>query len=268
MRGVPAAAALLVCAWMLTAQIASSAGNVKQANRFHKTLPDPADWVDRATDRQPVTWLGQRVDTNTLWLTEFWNRSLTHVASLDGTAPGPGPTFWPHVVATDGTISQFTGDPYVLAAGGIDLQGNVVARRGEQKLYRVDGTWRVREAVQQVYADGWAADRAAYTYFERSGPGVIEVDLSRTGYNGDAPPARVVVRLGTVSIDPNGPPRLGRVLTREFVVVPNDQGKKLRLPVARTPFHVDVRISPTFGPQPHDPRQLGAQVAFRFVPDR
>ena len=48
-----------------------------------------------------VTFLGQSVtDGNPLWLTEFWNRSLSHVASLNGVAPGPGPISAPGLKTT------------------------------------------------------------------------------------------------------------------------------------------------------------------------
>ena len=47
------------------------------------------------------TYLGQAIiDPNGEILTEFWNRSIKHVDSLDGTAPGPGPTSTPLLVRT------------------------------------------------------------------------------------------------------------------------------------------------------------------------
>ncbi len=269
-RAVPLVAAALVLAWMLTGQIAATAGNNKAANREHRMVPAPADWIDRATGGQKVTWLGQLVvEPRVLWLTEFWNRSIANVTSLDATAPGPGPESAPNVISADGTLSQPTGDAYVLAANGVSLQGELVARRGDQKLYRIRGPWRLNDAVWRIYPDGWASDSAAYTYFRRRGPGIVEVDLSRTGYNGDAAPAHAVVRVGTVRIDPRQhQPRIGRLLAERRVLVRNNEARKVRVRVGQTPVQVEVGIGPTFVASPGDPRQLGAQVAFRFLPDR
>src|SRR5262249_9234832 len=120
-RVVPALAAALLLAWMLAGDIGAAAGNDYLASSLEASLPKPLDAIDRLTDRQPVTVLGQYLnnDPNGLWLAEFWNRSVSHVAALDGTAPGPGPTFGPSLVSNDGLLSQYNRDPYILAGPGI-----------------------------------------------------------------------------------------------------------------------------------------------------
>ena len=78
-----------------------------------------------------MLYLGQNINTGAalgLWLTEFWNRSLKHVWSLDGTAPGPGPVLTPDLVATDGRLAPDPGVRYVLAERGVDVDGELVAR--------------------------------------------------------------------------------------------------------------------------------------------
>ena len=121
--------------------------------------------------------------------TEFWNRSLRHVDSLDGSRPGPGPTGTPDIVSTDGTPLAHTGrQPYVLADSGVDAAGarrRDLGRRSSSTAQ--DGPWRLADAEQQVYSDGWAPHWSTYTYFRPSQRGTLDVTLSRTAYNGDAP---------------------------------------------------------------------------------
>ena len=70
-----------------------------------------------------MTFLGQSVkDPNPVWLLEFWNRSLTKVWSLDGTAPGPGATATPDLKSPDGMLTNpDTG--FVLVTPGVDIAG-------------------------------------------------------------------------------------------------------------------------------------------------
>ena len=90
-------------AWLLAGEIAMTVGIDNLANAVPR---EPAaaqlDWVDardRTGSRSPTS--GRRSSTRTaLQLTEFWNRSIDHVDSLDGTAPGPGPTVTPTLIST------------------------------------------------------------------------------------------------------------------------------------------------------------------------
>jgi hypothetical protein len=269
-RPVVAAAAVLSCAWMLTAEIATTVGFNNLADDFRGGLPAQLDWVDRATNRQPVTYLGQAVkDPNLIMLTEFWNRSLRHVYSLDGTAPPPGPTGTPNVVSADGRLSGIPEDSeFVLADNGVTLQAPVIASWGQMRLYQKQGPWRLLEAEQQVYTDRWAPGWSTYTYFTPGQHGTLEVTLSRTAVGGDAPPGNATVTVSTVGFDSDrGGPVQGRVFAERHTVVQNGQQQTLRFPVEKTPVRVEIDITPTFRASTSDPRDLGAQVGFAFVPE-
>ena len=56
--------------------------------------------------------LGQRMSDNPLGVasTEFWNRSIAKVWSVDGTGPGPGHTLTPDLQDVDGTLSPGPAD--------------------------------------------------------------------------------------------------------------------------------------------------------------
>jgi len=267
-RAVAAVAATLVLAWMLTAEITTTAGSANQANAFLAHLPRQLDWVDRASGGKPVTYLGQQIrDPNGLWLTEFWNRSIHHVYSLDGTGPGPGPTLSPNVDSPTGELSSFTGDPYTLADNGVDLQAPVVATGRpytDLRLFSTPRRWRLKDAVQAVDADGWAGPFAGYTYFVPDRSGVMRISLSRTGYNGDAPKARASVLVGTVKLE-SGASVFARVTHRETASVVNGGRTVVDVPVSKTPVRVEVHMAPTFRASPSDPRELGAQVGFEFI---
>jgi hypothetical protein len=270
-RGVAVLAAVLVLAWMVTAEVTSTAGSDHQADAFVANLPAPLDWVDEATGRAPVTYLGQQIkDANGLWLTEFWNRGIDHVYSLDGTAPGPGPTLSPNILTPNGTLSNYTGDRYILADNGVDLQARIVARGKptDLRLYEIPpgGTWQLRSAVQAVYSDGWMGPWAGWTFFHASGPGTVRVVLSRTAYNGNAPAGHATIRVGTVRIDNNQQAQLDVVTATRRARVVNDHQQTIEIPVRQTPVRVEVRITPTFQGATGDTRELGAQVGFTFVP--
>jgi hypothetical protein len=270
---VAAAAAMLCCAWMLTAEIAATVGFDDLANRLRHNLPAQLDWVDRANGRAPTTYLGQAIkDPNGLMLTEFWNRSIQHVYSLDGSAPGPGPAGTPEIVRADGLLARMPDTDYVLGDFGLSMQAEPVARWGQLTLYHrtAAGPWKLHEALQQVYNDSWVPEWSTYTYFKAGQRGTLEVTLSRTAFCGDAPVGHAGIVVGTVRIDPKrGGPVLGRIDARRKHLVENCKEFTEKVPVARTPVRAVVTISPTFRPLDYgasDPRNLGAQVSFRFVP--
>ena len=267
--GVAAIATLLVLAWMVTAEVTSTAGSTDAGNNFIRNLPKPLDWIDRATGRARVTYLGQQVkDANGIWLTEFWNRGVDHVYTLDGTGPGPGPTTSPNIDAIDGRLTSYTGDRYVLADNGVDLQARVVAegKPTDLRLYELHGPWKLRSALQAVFPDGWAGPFAGWTFFPRRGPGFVRVTLSRTGYNGGAPPGRATILVGTVKlVDQQA--AFDRVTKTLHVLVRNDRQVTRLVPVAETPVRVEMHLTPTFRTD-GDQRDLGAQVSFEYVPRR
>ena len=57
--------------------------------------------------------------------TEFWNRSISKVWSVDGTGPGPGHTLTPDLQDVDGTLWPDPETDYVLAANGVEVVGEV-----------------------------------------------------------------------------------------------------------------------------------------------
>jgi len=265
---VAAAAVLLCAAWMLTSEIASTVGFDHLANRLRDNLPAQLDWVDSATGRAPTTYLGQAIkDPNGLLLTEFWNRSIRHVYSIDGSAPGPGPAGTPEIVAPDGRLARMPASDYVLADNGVALQAPVVDRWSQLTLYRRHGPWKLLDTAQQLYSDHWMPEWATYTYFKPGQRGTLEVTLSRTGFCGTAPAGHAGIVVGTVKIDPKrSGPVLDRIFARRKHIVENCKAFTERFPVERTPVRVVISISPTFKPSASDRRNLGAQADFRFVP--
>ena len=193
---------------------------------------------------------------------------MHHVASLDGTAPGPGPTFAPGLSSPDGTIEEFTGDPYTLTGNGVSLAAPVVARKNGFTLYRTPTGWALLDAERNVYPDGQGVNTIGYAYFPKGGPGVLTIDLSRTAYNNTAaPPGRATIQVGTVKLNQYGGPELGRVLSVHHATVVNGQEITVPIRVARTPVAVSIVVSPPYHAPP-DPRLIAAQVGFRFVRDR
>ena len=62
------------------------------SDRLASNFVQPRDWVDRATGGGTVTIVGQQfVDPTGIWLTEFFNRSVKQVWSVDPTSTAPGP---------------------------------------------------------------------------------------------------------------------------------------------------------------------------------
>jgi len=269
-RGVAAAALVLALAWMISTEVAATVGIDKLATSFRNNLPKPLDWVDQATGRQSTVYLGQAIrDPNGENLTEFWNRSITRVESLDGTAPGPGPTPSANLLRSDGLLSHIGRAPFVLADSGVNLNAPVVAHNGSMILYRARGPWRLTDAVQQVFPDGWCADWCAYTYFKPGQKGVLKVSLGRLAYNGSAPAAGVTVVVGTVRVDHvKQAARIAHSTRDVSVTVPNGTSQTLTFPLATTPVRVEINVAPAtlIPPTDLDPRHLGVQVGFSFVP--
>ena len=267
---VVAIAVALGFAWLLSGEIAMTVGIDQTASRFQSGLPTPPDWIDQATRGQPVTYLEQGfTDPNGENLTEFWNRSIHTVASLTGTAPGPGPTTTPALVSPDGRLSGVS-TPYVVADTGVTLAAPVAATpdRGSLVLYRADGPWRLLDSLTQVFPDTWCTNWCAYTYFAPNKRGSLLVTLGRQGYGGNAPAARTTLKVGTVKVDRNGNPELGRVEDTLHVIVRNATQQVVRIPVSRTPVRVEVRVpdGDLIPPSGGESRSLGVQVGFQFVP--
>jgi hypothetical protein len=264
-RGVAPAAAVLLAAWMLTAEIAATVGSDHYSNQFRDNLPTPLNWIDRDVHGAPVTYLGQEIkDPNGLFETEFWNRQIKHVDSLDGSAPGPGPTYAPNIISRDGRLDGLGGVPYVVADNGVTLQAPVVQRWNQLTLYRARGPWRLLQSEQQVYSDGWVPGWSTFTYFKPNEKGTLEITLARTGYHGDAPAGRALLTTGTVKLV-NEQAKLAHIFDQRREIVQNGSSQLVKIPVARTPVRVVLTVPETFHAGT-DQRDLAAQVNFRFVP--
>ena len=218
-------------------------------------------------------------DPNGLWLLEFWNRSLKQVWSLDGTAPGPGPTLTPNLDNTNGTLSNDPHYPYVVAEQGIDVVGKVLRvhlHRGggalvKWTLYRVSGPLRLRGAATGLYADGWSGPNdSAYTRYSTEGgrAGKLKVTVSWKQWAGPNR-AKVTITIGTVRIGPDQQPRIGKAISVKTWTVRAHQEKSFVLQAPGPRFRVDVNVSPHFRPHDYDPangdrRELGAVITYTF----
>ena len=279
-RATAVALAALVLGWNLTNEIYAASGEHDFSARMARNLTEPYDWVDRATDGGSVVIVGQQItDPTGLWLTEFWNRSVKKVWSVDpaAPAPGPGPTLTPDLARRDGTLAPSPGTGFALALNGIALQAPVVRKVGTTTLYRLDGApLQLAYSQSGVSPDaGWTGRNAAYNRFrpEASPPESARVGLSRSAFCSSAPiPGGVLVRIGTLVIGKDRQPQIGKVTARRLVRVrPCPEGaQSLLLRAPRGPWRVEV-TSDTFVPaevdaRSSDRRTLGVQVSFGFQP--
>jgi hypothetical protein len=288
---VPAAAgiAALLLGWNLTSEVYASIGEHDFSARIEANIPKPNDWVDRAADGGSVVMLGQRMSDSPLGVasTEFWNRSIAKVWSVDGTGPGPGHTLTPDLQDVDGTLWPDPHTNFVLASNGVEVVGDVVAVNPEANatLVRLNGPIRLRSNETGISADGWivgdAGDpsvpaRAAYNRFDVSegGTGTAFVTLSRSTFcpAGVRLPGVARVRIGELTRGADKQPAIGRETGSETVYVPACATRTVALPTPDGPWRAEVEIE-TFVPAEVDPetsggerRALGARVDFGVVP--
>lgn len=283
-RAVVVATAGLVLAWNLAGEVSAAKYSGDSGRLILRNFPKPPSWLDAVTGGEPALYLGQDVDPGAalgVWLTEFWNRSLKKVWSLDGTAPPPGPILTPDLAAVDGRLFPDPGVRYVVVERGVDLAGTVVARpprSGRWTVYRLDGPLRLAHAQTGIFSDGQTgcssgpcpAAVSAYNQYATPGnrAGYLKVTVSRIGACG-APiePSKVEITVGTLVQGVNKQPALGRVTERRRWSVAAGSERTLVIPTPRPPFRAVVRISPTYSPRDYgasDTRRLGAQVGFSF----
>ena len=283
------AVAVVVLAWNLTAEVYAAVGEHDFSARVEANIPKPNDWIDRAAGGGSVVMLGQRMNDNPLGVasTEFWNRSIQKVWSVDGSGPGPGHTLTPDLQDVDGTLSPDPHTDFVLAADGVQVVGEQVAAnpRANATLVRLDGPIRLRSNETGIAADGWmtgdAGDpsepaRAAHNQFDVSGGGKGElvVTLSRETFgcgSGERLPGLARVRIGELGRGPDKQPAIaGETSLPETVYVPACAYRKVVLPTPDGPWRAEVEID-TFVPADYDPRSserraLGARVTFDVRP--
>ncbi len=276
--GVAAASAVLVVAWSLTTEVYAARGETRLSEQIDRALPRPLDWVDDSTHGGSVVILGQGItDPTGIQETEFFNKSVRKVWSIDGTAIRAGaPVVTPDLTAANGELSPTPGTQYALALNGVELQGTLVRQVGDSRLYRLDGgPLRLAAAVTGIQSDGWMAApdentpaTASYTRYDvsRDGPGFAVGVLSRVASCGKDYPGRATVRIGTVGIGADKEPRIARVTDVWHGVVHRCKATGFSLPVPRKPWRVEISVAPTFVPQELDPahfsdrRHLGAVV--------
>ena len=283
-RPVLAVVALLVLTWTLAGQMSAASASNTFSEELSDDIDRPFDWIDRTTGGASTLYLGQRLtDFNGLWQMEFWNRSLGHVWSTDGSAPGPGPTLTPDLVdPATGAITQ-PPEPveYVVTDPGIDLVGRVVRRHAHfaagtktyWRLFRIEPPLRLQNSTRGVSQDGWAERQSDYSQFSTPGnlPGFAVVRVHRKAWGGRDVPARVTIRVGKLRRGRDKQPALGAVTDQCAFTVNRLEDRTFLLRTPAPPFHVDVRISKTFMPSELDPstsdtRRLGAQLEYSFSP--
>ena len=89
-RQVLALVAVLLLVWGVAGQMSAASASNTLSEELSADIDQPFNWIDRATGGAPTLYLGQRLtDFNGIWQMEFWNRSLNHIWSTDGSAPGP-----------------------------------------------------------------------------------------------------------------------------------------------------------------------------------
>jgi multisubunit Na+/H+ antiporter MnhB subunit len=288
--GAPLAAgvAVAVLLWNVTAEVYAAIGEHDFSAQVERNLPKPNDWVDRAAGDGTVAYLGQRLTDDQLGAnaTEFWNRSIVRVWSVDGTGPGPGHTLTPDLQDVDGTLWPDPQTDFVLAANGVEVVGEVVAANPEAgaALVRLDGPIRLRSNQTGIAADGWAVGRsgdesvparAAYNRFDvsRGGTGTAIVTLSRATFcpEGVRLPGVARVRIGELGRGSDKQPAIVRETASETVYVPGCAVRTVAVPTPRGPWRVEVEIE-TFVPAEIDPktsggerRALGARVSFAVL---
>jgi len=266
--------ALAVAVWGLAGEVTSARGSQAGATQLAANLPQPLNWVDQLSNGSGVTYLGQQIGTDIgLELTEFWNRSIEHIWTLDGTAPGPGPTLTPDLARPDGTLRFDPGLDYVLTDNGVTVVGRPIKKNGSLTLVRVTHPWRLQESYYGRAPDGWIADRhdATYAYFGPARHGVLTVDVSRAGFcAASAPPTGVTLRFGPVALNSQRAPKVAHATVVRHVLLHSCEQIPIRLrtkaPVAVT-VHVAKLVRATdYGIS--DSRLLGAQFGGSFKPTR
>ena len=281
-RAVLPLAVAVTLAWMLAGEIESSRGSAIQSATYAGNMAQPLDWIDRATNGAGVTYIGQDIssgETLNVVLTEFWNHSIKHVVSLDGTAPGPGPRGpTPDLKNRYGVLTSDPGLPYVVATDGINLVGTVVARKPGLTLKRIDHhPWALHQALYGVSNDAWiqaanaqdiALGRFAYFGPERSA-GTLTVQIGRAGFNAStAPGTHIVLEVGPLELDEQRSPHIARAQLVDRFKLLNGRTRTFHVKVT-PPFAVQVTSFPTVHPRDYgigDDRHLGAQVGFAFSP--
>jgi hypothetical protein len=210
----------------------------------------------------------------------FWNQSIEHAYTLDSTYPGPGPTVTPGLTRADGALSDDPGLPYVLTDNGVRMVGKPIVSHGSLILYRVTKhPWRLQESQSGISPDGWTVAQGSNRFADGSwayfGPqktkGTVTVQAWSTLCPAQAPRQYATVKVGTVALNDQQKPIVGRVERTRHIRVANcldrNRVSTLTFRVA-PPVAVTVHVSPTLRPADYgqgDVRPLGAHLGFSFT---
>jgi hypothetical protein len=271
-----------ILAWCFTGELAFASASNRASDRFVDNIRRPFTWVDDTTGGKPTLYIGQQMaDPNGEWLLEFWNphSMIGRVWSLDGTAPGPGPTLTPDPELPNGALSHDPHYPYVVEEGGMNVVGNVIATHDhvaggsvqKWRLVQIRPPLRLRDFVTGQYADGWSGASSAYTRFatgER--PGRVRIVVARP-WGGPDVPGHVTVKLGPIVIGDDNQPHVGEPMVVKRFVLHANGVKRLVLPAPGQHFRVEVSVTPTFRPRDLSPqtesdnRDLGVKVTYAYL---
>jgi hypothetical protein len=265
-------------------------------------MPQPHDWIERATHGRPVVFLGANMNTSsaqaTLYEAEFWNPSIVRQWTIDGLDP-PIPTQTPDSDARgylyDGQHRHIAPQfDYFLTTQDVDLNGDrlvspdvptdQVTQLDNQGyvLWRVHHPVRLAHTVRGLTRDGWASSPdgqqpavVSYSQFVTPGyrNGQIAVTASRAGGCGKTlPDEHVVIRIGKFGLRDNTPVITKLQTTLRFTLKACDTHTEVlpRRGLVKAPFQVLVSITPTYRLSDYDARSsesrwLAAQVGFDFI---
>jgi hypothetical protein len=274
--GIVGLLAVFTLVWTGTTEVYAANGERTFSNQMYATLPKPANWLDKETRGRSTVFLGQGVrDTNPVNLLEFWNKSLTKVWALDGTAPGPGATATPNVDKPNGTLTD-PGTDFAIVTRGVDVQGQPQgAPVGDYRLFQLSGGLRLRTAQTGVEPDGWMGSSAGFSQYDvpPGQRGKVRIDLSRASWCGKDVRSTVTIRVGPVLAAVGEQSTIGSTTSAATGVIHSCQVKTFLLPTPAAPWRAEVTIDPTFSPAELDPtlgdqRHLGAVPSFTYIPER
>jgi hypothetical protein len=282
-RATMVLAGAVALAWMLTAEITSSTGSAAGSRAYMTNFAQPPDWVDRATGQAGTTFIGQNISAGQaegIDLLEFWNHSVKNIWSLDGSAPGPGPTFTPDLRDRYGTLSHDPGLPYVLATDRVNLIGPIVESRPGLTLRRIEHhPWRLHDAAYGVSDDGWISGSSdnpvadgTYAYFgPETKPGQLTIVVTRAAFCSKvAPGTHVTIRVGPLALNEQHAPSVAHATWVKHFLLANCQVRQFTVTIA-PPLAVQVHADPTVRPSDYgasESRELGARVGFSFSAKR
>jgi hypothetical protein len=255
------AAALAVSAAVDLRQIRNESLFLKADERVGKEV----SWIDRilGPDGNAVFLFTPQLDAQSLWQTEFWNRSVRRVIALGDDEPGGLPRVPVRLDRDTGELAGAVGGSrYVVAPRGFVVAGAPVARQGFWRLYRSSAPLRLTSVLAGVDPDGWMGSKAVYTAFRGPGraPRYVEIHLSRHAWGGPDVPGHVRVDVRHIGASRPAAIRVG--------VLHSSAELRFFVRAPARPFRIRISIRPTFSPADFgfgDQRQLGARPSFRLL---